>query len=100
LKNANLRKIWSASAEEEEEIEIWAKLAQFGIRGIFDDNKTFKELIILMLKIKEREDKNKSMKGIRYSEHLFYFFSLLSQSSREYQIVQSELCGISLQAIR
>ncbi|GES86852.1 hypothetical protein RCL_jg20763.t1 [Rhizophagus clarus] len=38
--------------------------------------------------------------GLRYSEHLKQFFSLLSKSSREYEIFRQMLAGISIRSIR
>ena len=53
-----------------------------------------------MLQIKDIEEKGKSKRGLRYSEHLHYFFSLLSDSSREYQIFKNLLAGMDLRSIR
>ena len=79
---------------------MWASLAQMGMNSAFSDEKTFTELASLMLQIKKKEDAGTSMKGLRYSEHLTHFFSLLSESSREYEIFRKALGGMSIQRIR
>src|SRR5204862_5741454 len=71
-----------------------------GMNGFFNGNKTFTELAALMLQIKKKEDTGVSMKGLRYSEHLTHFFSLLSESSREYEVFRKALGGMSIQRIR
>ena len=71
-----------------------------GINGSFSGEKTFTELASLMVQIKTKEESDTSMKGLRYSEHLTHFFSLLSESSREYEIFRKALGGMSIQRIR
>ncbi|RIB25477.1 hypothetical protein C2G38_469931 [Gigaspora rosea] len=95
LKNSNLRQIW-ASMNNENDAEFWIKLAQFGLSGAFDGDNTFTELASLMVQIKEKKFQGKSLKGLRYSEHLVHFFSLLSESSREYEIFRKAFAGISI----
>ena len=73
---------------------MWTSLAQMGINGTFNGKKIFTELASLMLQIKTKEEADTSMKGLRYSEHLTHFFSLLSESSREYEIFRKALGGI------
>ena len=53
-----------------------------------------------MVQIKEKKLQGKSLKGLRYSEHLIHFFSLLSESSREYEIFRKAFAGLSVQRIR
>ena len=79
---------------------MWTSLTQMGMNGAFNGEKTFTELAALMLQIKKKEDAGISMKGLRYSEHLTHFFSLLSKSSREYEIFHKSLGGMSIQRIR
>ncbi|GET01538.1 hypothetical protein GLOIN_2v1471637 [Rhizophagus clarus] len=43
---------------------------------------------------------DKSLTGLRYSEHLLHFFSLLSESSREYEIFRKAFAGLSVQRIQ
>ncbi|GES91117.1 hypothetical protein GLOIN_2v1785707 [Rhizophagus clarus] len=75
-------------------------IAQMGMNGAFNGEKTFTELASLMLQIKTKEKAGISMKGLRYSEHLTHFFSLLSESSHEYEVFRKELGGMSIQRIR
>ena len=53
-----------------------------------------------MIQIKQLEERGKSKRGLRYSEHLHHFFSLLSDSSREYQIFKNMFVGMDLRSIR
>ena len=53
-----------------------------------------------MVQIKTKEESGTSMKGLRYSEHLTHFFSLLSESSCEYEVFRKALGGMSIQRIR
>ncbi|CAI2165358.1 9087_t:CDS:2, partial [Funneliformis geosporum] len=55
------------------------KLTQFGLSGAFDRDGTFVELVALMIQIKEKKLQGKGLTGLRYSEHLIHFFSLLSE---------------------
>jgi hypothetical protein len=82
------------------ESDMWSQLSIYGKQGKFNNEKTFKELIELMLQIKKLEEHGKSKRGLRYSEHLHHFFSLLSDSSREYQIFKKMLAGMDLRSIR
>ena len=52
-----------------------------------------------MVQIKEKKTQNKSLKGLKYSEHLIHFFSLLSESSREYEIFRKTFARLSVQRI-
>jgi hypothetical protein len=85
---------------QHKESNMWFRLAEYGQKGMFNNDKTFKELTELMLQIKDLEAKGKSKRGLRYSEHLHHFFSLLSESSREYQIFKKMLAGMDLRSIR
>ena len=85
---------------QHKESNMWFRLAEYGQKGMFNSDKTFKELTELMLQIKDLEAKGKSKRGLRYSEHLHHFFSLLSESSREYQIFKKMLAGMDLRSIR
>jgi hypothetical protein len=100
LKNGNLRNLWSCMIKNKDDAAMWASLAQMGMNGAFSGEKTFTELASLMLQIKKKEDAGISLKGLRYSEHLTHFFSLLSESSREYEIFRKALGGMSIQRIR
>jgi len=53
-----------------------------------------------MFQIKEIQERGKSKKGLRYSEHLHHFFSLLSDSSKEYNIFHKMLGGMNPRSIR
>jgi predicted nucleic acid-binding protein len=99
LKNQNLRKLYQASANSDE-AEIWLQLAELGRNGAFTTNKTFEELARLMIQIKELEIAGKRKTGIRYSEHLLQFFSLVSEKSRTYEIFRQALAGANLPSIR
>jgi len=79
---------------------LWSQLANYGKQGKFNNEKTFKELAELMIQIKQLEERGKSKRGLRYSEHLHHFFSLLSDSSREYQIFKNMFVGMDLRSIR
>ncbi|RGB33934.1 hypothetical protein C1646_761120 [Rhizophagus diaphanus] len=46
-----------------------------------------------------KEEAGISMKGLRYSEHLTHFFSLLSESSREYEVFRKAFGEMSIQKI-
>ncbi|GBC05191.1 hypothetical protein RclHR1_00610003 [Rhizophagus clarus] len=100
MKNQNLRSLWTCIITNNNDSAMWASLAQMGMNGAFNGEKTFTELASLMLQIKTKEEAGISMKGLRYSEHLTHFFSLLSESSREYEVFRKELGGMSIQRIR
>jgi len=99
LKNTNLRQIWAATSNKNDDAEFWTKVAQFGLSGAFNGDSTFTELVALMVQVKEKKAQGKSLKGLRYSEHLIHFFSLLSESSREYEIFRKAFAGLSVQRI-
>ncbi|CAG8754772.1 2561_t:CDS:2 [Rhizophagus irregularis] len=89
LQNANLEKIYRSSVD-----------AELGQKGAFNSNKTFTKLVNLMIKLKNLEERGKKKNGLRYSEHLLHFFSLLSENSRIYSIFKNAFGGMSLQHIR
>ena len=100
LKNGNFRNLWNCVITNNNDTAMWASLAQMGMNGSFSDEKIFTELASLMVQIKTKEESGTSMKGLRYSEHLTHFFSLLSESSREYEVFRKSLGGMSIQRIR
>ena len=53
-----------------------------------------------MVQVKEKKAQGKSLKGLQYSEHLIHFFSLLSESSCEYEIFRKAFAGLSVQRIQ
>ncbi|POG68135.1 hypothetical protein GLOIN_2v1778528 [Rhizophagus irregularis DAOM 181602=DAOM 197198] len=63
LKNKNLKKLFCASANSDE-AEIWLQLAELGRKGAFTTNKTFEELVRLMVQIKKLETAGKRKTGI------------------------------------
>ena len=73
---------------------MWLKLAEYEKKDAFKTDKTFSELVELMLQSKEIQEHEKSKKALHYSEHLYHFFSLLSNSSREYNIFHKMLIGM------
>ena len=81
---------------QHKESNMWFRLAKYDQKGLFNNDKTFKELTELMLQIKNLKVRGKSKRGLRYSEHLHNFFSLLSESSCEYQIFKNMLAGMDL----
>ncbi|UZO29193.1 uncharacterized protein OCT59_022679 [Rhizophagus irregularis] len=90
----------NAIDEESDKCNMWTKLAEYGKKGAFKTNKTFSELVELMLQIKKIQEQGKSKRAVRYSEHLHHFFSLLSDSSREYGIFRKMLVGMDPRSIR
>jgi hypothetical protein len=100
LKNGNLRDLWDCIVVNKDDAAMWASLAQIGMNGAFNGEKTFTELASLMLQIKKKEDAGVSLKGLQYSKHLTHFFSLLSESSCEYKIFHKALGGMSIQRIQ
>jgi hypothetical protein len=82
------------------ESDMWIQLAEYERSEKFNSDKTFCYLAQLMLQIKDIKEKGKSKRGLRYTEHLYYFFSLLSDSSREYQIFKNLFVGMDLRSIR
>ncbi|CAG8753797.1 16255_t:CDS:2, partial [Rhizophagus irregularis] len=99
IKNQNLRSLWTCIITNNNDSAMWASLAQMGMNGSFSGEKTFTELASLMLQIKIKEEAGISMKGLQYSEHFTHFFSLLSESSREYEVFRKALDGMSIQRI-
>ncbi|CAB4439121.1 unnamed protein product [Rhizophagus irregularis] len=99
MKNQNLRSLWTCIITNNNDSAMWASLVQMGMNGSFSGEKTFTELASLMLQIKTKEEAGISMKGLRYFEHLTHFFSLLSESSREYEVFRKALGGMSIQRI-
>ncbi|CAB5185489.1 unnamed protein product [Rhizophagus irregularis] len=89
----------NAIDEESDKCNMWTKLAEYGKKGAFKTNKTFSELVELMLQIKKIQEQGKSKRAVRYSEHLHHFFSLLSDSSREYGIFRKMLVGMDPRSI-
>ncbi|GBB90983.1 hypothetical protein RclHR1_18060003 [Rhizophagus clarus] len=82
------------------ESDMWIQLVEYGRSGKFNNDITFCNLAQLMLQIKDIEERGKSKRGLRYSEHLHHFFSLLSDSSKEYQIFKNLFVGMDLRSIR
>ncbi|CAI2179616.1 3303_t:CDS:2, partial [Funneliformis geosporum] len=99
LRNRNLKNLWTCMISNNNDTAMWTSLAQMGMNGAFSGEKTFTELASLILQIKTKEDAGISMKGLRYSEYFTHFFSLLSGSSREYEIFHKKLGGMSIQRI-
>uniref|UniRef100_U9SL41 Uncharacterized protein n=1 Tax=Rhizophagus irregularis (strain DAOM 181602 / DAOM 197198 / MUCL 43194) TaxID=747089 RepID=U9SL41_RHIID len=58
LQNANLKKIYRSSVDGQE-AKIWLELAELGQKGAFNSNKTFTELVNLMIKLKNLEERDK-----------------------------------------
>ncbi|GET03303.1 hypothetical protein GLOIN_2v1777971 [Rhizophagus clarus] len=51
LLNTNLKSLWVSTDNSDNDAEIWFKLAQFGKDGLFKEEKTFQELVALMVQI-------------------------------------------------
>ncbi|RGB34580.1 hypothetical protein C1646_760371 [Rhizophagus diaphanus] len=98
--NRLIKAINKVSADEDNDnMAIWTKLVQFGKDGFFKEEKIFQELVSLMIQIQEKKLRNKKTTGLRYSEHLKQFFSLLSESNREYEIFRQMFAGMSVRSI-
>ncbi|GBB97367.1 hypothetical protein RclHR1_02980006 [Rhizophagus clarus] len=100
LLNINLKSLWVSADNSDNDAEIWFKLAQFEKDGLFKGEKTFQELVVLMVQIQEKKLQDKKMTGLRYAEHLKQFFCLLSESSCEYEIFRQMFAGMSIRTIR
>ncbi|GBB86238.1 hypothetical protein RclHR1_12680004 [Rhizophagus clarus] len=100
LLNTNLKSLWVSADNNDNDAELWFKLAQFGKDGLFKGERTFQELASLMIQIQEKKLQDKKMTGLRYSEYLKQFFCLLSDSSREYEIFRQMFAGMSIRSIR
>ena len=57
--------------------------------------KIITELVALITQIKKKKIQDKSLKGLRYFEHLIHFLS-----SSEYEIFRKAFAGLSVQRIR
>ncbi|CAB4427077.1 unnamed protein product [Rhizophagus irregularis] len=55
LKVSNLRQFWAATNSKSDDAEFWIKVAQFGLSGAFSGDKTFAELVSLMVQIREKK---------------------------------------------
>ena len=53
-----------------------------------------------IIKLQTLKDILRKLNGLRYSQHLIHFFSLLSESSKEYEIFKKAFSGLSIQRIR
>ncbi|CAG8745743.1 19486_t:CDS:10, partial [Dentiscutata erythropus] len=91
--NDKLKALYGDAIENSNESQMWLKLSEYVKKGVFKPDKIFSELVELMLQIKEIQEHGKSKRGLQYSEHLYHFFSLLSDSSREYSIFHKMLDG-------
>ncbi|GES83371.1 hypothetical protein RCL_jg16077.t1 [Rhizophagus clarus] len=100
LLNTNLKSLWVSADNNDNDAELWFKLAQFGKDRLFKGERTFQELASLMIQIQEKKLQDKKMTGLRYSEYLKQFFCLLSDSSREYEIFRQMFAGMSIRSIR
>ncbi|CAG8827109.1 27746_t:CDS:2, partial [Gigaspora margarita] len=100
LDNDKLKALYGDAIENLNESQMWSKLSEYGKKDAFKTDKTFSELAKLMLQIKEIQEHGKSKRELRYSEHLHHFFSLLSDSSREYSIFRKILDSIDPRSIR
>src|SRR5215813_11383466 len=98
--NTNLKSLYVSADDDDDNVAVWIKLTQLGKDELFKGEKTFQELASLMIQIQEKKLKNKKVTGLHYSEHLKQFFSLLSESSREYEIFRQMFAEMSLQSIR
>ncbi|GBB90981.1 hypothetical protein RclHR1_18060001, partial [Rhizophagus clarus] len=58
------------------------------------------DMWIQLQNMEEAGKRGKSKRGLRYSEHLHHFFSLLSDSSKEYQIFKNLFVRMDLRSIR
>ncbi|GES83162.1 hypothetical protein GLOIN_2v1777971 [Rhizophagus clarus] len=100
LLNTNLKSLWVSADNNDNDAELWFKLAQFGKDGLFKGERIFQELASLMIQIQEKKLQDKKMTGLRYSEYLKQFFCLLSDSSCEYEIFRQMFAGMSIRSIR
>ncbi|CAG8683763.1 3468_t:CDS:2, partial [Dentiscutata erythropus] len=91
LGNNKLKALYRDTIENSNESQMWSKLSEYGKKDAFKTDKTFSELVELILQIKEIQERRKSKRELRYSKHLYYFFSLLSDSSQEYSIFHKML---------
>ena len=96
--NEQLKKLYGSAHSEES--KRWLELANYGKNVYFKTEKSFTELVALMLQIKKLDEKEKSHRGLRYSEHFHNFFSLLSDSSKEYEIFRRSFAGMELRSIQ
>ncbi|PKC63154.1 hypothetical protein RhiirA1_464123 [Rhizophagus irregularis] len=56
LKISNLRQFLAATNSKSDDAEFWIKVAQFGLSGAFSGDKTFAELVSLMVQIREKRN--------------------------------------------
>ncbi|GET00254.1 hypothetical protein RCL_jg3180.t1 [Rhizophagus clarus] len=100
LLNTNLKSLWVSADNNDNDAELWSKLAQFEKDRLFKVERTFQELASLIIQIQEKKLQDKKMTGLRYSEYLKQFFCLLSDSSCEYEIFRQMFAGMSIRSIR
>lgn len=103
LRNLDIKDLWTSISynNETNAIPFWVKLAEKGLNGAFESKATFKGLCELMLQIAQREEHNKGVQNLKYSEDFTHFTAILSSiSPRAYDFYRVNLAGQTLRNIR
>ncbi|CAG8838223.1 26758_t:CDS:2, partial [Gigaspora margarita] len=83
------------------ENSFWIKFAKMGRNGGFSNRKVFESLYNIMVQITDREQRNKGLQNLKYSDQFSDFIVILaSLSPQAYNVFRQNLAGRAIQNIR
>lgn len=102
LKNNQIKQLNNLlSTENSSSTEFWLELASKAAGGAFEQKPVFKGLCYIMLQAAEREENNKGMQNLKYSNEFLDFLVILgSISLKALDLFRQNLAGMTIRTIR
>lgn len=102
LKNNHIKHLHNILCDEKSSSkEFWAEFADKATQGAFEQKPVFKGLCYIMLQAKEREEQDKGLQNLKYSNEFLSFLVILgSISLKALDLFCQNLAGINVRTIR
>jgi hypothetical protein len=102
LKNTNINQLNGLlGAENSTSVAFWTELAGKAACGVFEEKPVFKGLCYIMLQMAKREEQDKGLQNIKYTDEILNFFVILgSISPKALDLFRQNLAGMTIRTIR
>ncbi|PKY48484.1 hypothetical protein RhiirA4_422203 [Rhizophagus irregularis] len=102
LKNVNIKQLNELLGADNSSYEgFWMELANKASQGVFEQKPVFKGLCYIMLQTAEREEKDKGLQNLKYSNEFLNFLVVLgSISLKALDLFCQNLAGMTIRSIR
>lgn len=101
LKNVHIKQLSGLLDTENLSVEFWMELANKAAQGAFEQKPVFKGLCYIMLQAAEREEQNKGLQNLKYSNEFLNFLVVLgSISLKALDLFRQNLAGMAIRSIR